>query len=125
MDAAILAYQDALAILEHTTGDHPYLPMSLTHLGLAYLAAERPQDAVGPLRRAVALRRVTSGKPTRSLRWCKTHMCDLAESQFALAQALLATGAERRTVADLARKSLRVFRAAGSSWEGDAAQVTD
>jgi tetratricopeptide (TPR) repeat protein len=67
--------------------DHPFPAYPLTGLGRALLALGRPAEARPPLERALRLRERHDPEPAL-----------LAETRFALAQALWATGEHRRAV---------------------------
>jgi tetratricopeptide (TPR) repeat protein/tRNA A-37 threonylcarbamoyl transferase component Bud32 len=87
-------YREGLAIDEKARdADDPILAFELTGLGRAILAGRGPAAAVAPLERAVALRTAHPGDPA-----------ELAESRFALAQALWPSAPERaRALAEDAR----------------------
>ncbi|HEY3360041.1 MAG TPA: serine/threonine-protein kinase [Polyangia bacterium] len=105
--AALEAGRRAVAILEAAVGrDHPDLAAALTLVGQAQLALGAPHEAIAPLERAVPLR-IKGGAAAD----------DLAETRFALAQALWQAGRDRAravTLATAARDGLKPlkFRAA-------------
>ncbi|MEP7122967.1 MAG: serine/threonine-protein kinase [Byssovorax sp.] len=115
--AALRVEGDARAALEHDraalaasalageAGGH-WESWSLTGIGLDLLALDRPAEALDPLERAVA-ERATGAVPF-----------ELAESRFALACALWATGARprARSLAESARDGLRADAERYGSW---------
>jgi hypothetical protein len=88
---ALPRFREALLHWEAQVGaNNPFLAYPLTGLGRALLALGRPSEARAPLERALALRNGREADPAL-----------LAETRFALAQALWASGEHRRAV-DLA-----------------------
>jgi tetratricopeptide (TPR) repeat protein len=90
--------REALSHWEAQVGaDHPFLAYPLTGLGRALVALGRPAEARPPLERALRLR--DGHEPDLTL---------VAETRFALAQALWATGEHRRAV-ELAKTARQAY----------------
>jgi hypothetical protein len=90
--------REALSHWEAQVGaDHPFLAYPLTGLGRALVALGRPAEARPPLERALRLRDGHEPDPTL-----------VAETRFALAQALWATGEHRRAV-ELAKTARQAY----------------
>jgi tetratricopeptide (TPR) repeat protein len=112
---------DALPVLRQSLSawqgqigpDHQFLGFPLTALGRALLALGRASEAVAPLERAVRLR--AAREPDQQL---------VADSRFALAQALDASGGDRARAISLAAEARDVYartavdkqRAAVDAW---------
>jgi hypothetical protein len=95
---ALPLFREALSHWEPQIGsDHPFLAYPLTGLGRALVALGQPAEARPPLERALRLREAHD--PNLTVR---------AETRFALAQALWATGEHRRAV-DLATTSRQEY----------------
>lgn len=78
---ALAEYQQALEVYERTLGtEHVMLSHPLTGMGQMLLALERPDDAIAPLERALRLRGEDSPEH------------EIADTEFALARALLRSG---------------------------------
>jgi len=91
---ALPLLRDALAGWEAAlTADHPFIAYPLTGLGRAELALGRPDEALPVLRRALRIREASEPDPA-----------ERAETRFALAQALRATGA-RLTAIEMAQRA--------------------
>jgi tetratricopeptide (TPR) repeat protein len=89
-------FRDALSRWESELGpDHPFLGYPLTGTGRALLALGRAGDARAPLERALRIREASEPDPEQR-----------AETRFALAQTLWATGDRARAaaLADQARR---------------------
>lgn len=92
-------HQQALAVWEATRGtDHPDIAYALTSLGRLDVSAGNPQEAVQRLERALKLRGGRGLDPQL-----------LAHTQFALAQALHATGRDQPRARELATKARDTF----------------
>jgi tetratricopeptide (TPR) repeat protein len=86
---ALPLFREALSGWEAALGaDHPYIAYPLTGLGRAQLALGRPAEAVALLQRAIRIREASEPDPAQR-----------AETRFALAQALWATGARASGIA--------------------------
>jgi hypothetical protein len=95
---ALPLFREALSHWESQIGStHPFLAYPLTGLGRALTALGQPADARPPLERALRLREAHD--PNLTVR---------AETRFALAQALWATGDHRRAV-DLAKTARQEY----------------
>jgi tetratricopeptide (TPR) repeat protein/predicted Ser/Thr protein kinase len=102
-EEALETYRQSLAIDQKILGaTHPDVAYSWQGIGLALRGLGRSREAVEPLSRAVALRQ--SGEVGPEL---------LAESRWALAQALWESGGDRRRALDLARQAADGFAAVG------------
>ena len=82
--------------------NHANLANDLTGIGITYLAMGKPHLALVPLERSLKLRESTSAYPAR-----------LAETRFALARALWATGEQARAM-ELAIAARDGFQQAGA-----------
>jgi len=91
---------------------HPHHAYSLTGIGRALIGLGRPRRALEPLKRALSIREAKEGKPGR-----------LAETRFALAQALWETGRDRTRAIELARQARDGWNAEGKRWESDLARA--
>jgi tetratricopeptide (TPR) repeat protein len=91
---AVTLNREALAILEPLTGGtHPFIAEGLTNLGIDTLGLDRPDDAVAPLERALAIHVKLASTPV-----------DAAMTRFTLARALVERDPERaRALAEAAR----------------------
>ncbi|EDM81953.1 serine/threonine kinase family protein [Plesiocystis pacifica SIR-1] len=97
----------ALALIEGSYGpDHPIAAYALTGIGEALVAAGDGGAALEPLERALTLRTTHPGDPT-----------DLAQTGFALAQALVLAGRGRSRAGSLAASARGAFEAAGEGSE--------
>jgi tetratricopeptide (TPR) repeat protein len=97
---ALPAFRDALWRWEaHVGTDHQNLAFPTTGIGRALLALDRPQEAVAPLERALRLRDPAHADPEL-----------VAETQFALAQALAASSGDRGRAVSLASSALATYR---------------
>ncbi|MEM6295949.1 MAG: serine/threonine-protein kinase [Myxococcota bacterium] len=93
------SHEQALTLWEKTRGkDHPDLAYALTSLGLLDVRRGRARDAVDRLERALKLRGGRGLDPAL-----------LARTQFALAQALHATGGDHPRARELATKARDTF----------------
>ena len=102
-DAALESGNRAAALWEKTNGpEHPRLAEMLTCVGRAQSGAGRTADAIATLERAVRLRERQVGD-----------VADLAESRFALAQALHAVRRDPRRAAELVEQARQGWIAAG------------
>lgn len=107
-------HMQALAMWERTRGkDHPDLAFALTSLGLLDVRTGDPETAVDRLERALKLRGGRGLDPNL-----------LARTQFALAQALHATGGDHPRARELATKARDTF-AKGKHPDPDAASEVE
>ena len=114
LEEAADSHMQALRMWERTRGeDHPDLAYALTSLGLLDVRAEQAQRAVERLERALKLRGGRGLGPNL-----------LARTQFALAQALHATGGDHPRARELATKARDTF-AKGKRPDANAAQEVD
>jgi tetratricopeptide (TPR) repeat protein len=103
-DEALAAFAEALAAWESTLGpDHPQLAHALTGAGLVHLEAGDPLAAVAGLERAHTLRSAAQSSDATLL----------AETDFALAQALFSDASARRRALELARTAAAAYDAGG------------
>lgn len=106
-------HQRALEVWEATRGhDHPDVAYALTSLGRLDVAAGNPQQGVARLERALELRGGRGLDPRL-----------LAQTQFALAQALQATGRDQPRARELATKARDTFAKGKSPDLERAAQI--
>jgi tetratricopeptide (TPR) repeat protein/predicted Ser/Thr protein kinase len=91
---------------------HPHHAYSLTGMGRSLIGLGRPRRAIAPLERALSIRETKKGKAGR-----------LAETRFALAQALWETGRDRTRAIELAEKAREGWQPEGKRWEPDLARV--
>jgi tetratricopeptide (TPR) repeat protein/tRNA A-37 threonylcarbamoyl transferase component Bud32 len=97
-EAEVLARR-ALALWElRVEAENAYVAFGLTVLGRSYLGRDRPREAVAPLIRAYDLRSRLDPDPAR-----------LAETAFALAQALWRSGRDRPRALALAAEAARAY----------------
>ena len=100
-EEARLAYRGALAIEERAFGQQStVLAYPLAGLGQSYLAEHRPAAALAPLERAWQIR--------------ESHETDtalVAETDFALAQALWEAGGDQARAVRLATSALKLYAA--------------
>jgi tetratricopeptide (TPR) repeat protein len=102
-DAAIADCERAVAIYEKTLGPtHPRVAFPLTGMGHALFGAKRFDRSAEVLERAVVLRDATACDPS-----------DKAETYFALAQALDASGRDRRRARNLAKEAQKLYEGMG------------
>jgi eukaryotic-like serine/threonine-protein kinase len=112
-DDARRQHEHALAMWEKTRGDdHPDVAYALTSLGLLDLQADAPQTAVERLERALKLRGGRGLDPRL-----------LAQTQFALAQALHGTGGDHPRARELATKARDTLQKGKSPDPAGAAEV--
>ncbi|WP_224363235.1 protein kinase domain-containing protein [Hyalangium versicolor] len=96
---ALQAHEKALAILEKALGaDHPDVGLVLCNIGQVHVKQHQARTALPYLERSLAI-----GNPNASL---------LAETRFALAQALMELGRSPERVRELARQAREDFQAA-------------
>ena len=113
LESAAASYRRALAIWEPSLGgDHYLVAYGLTGLGEALVALGEPARALVPLRRALELRRAAAGDPKHE-----------AETSFALARALEASGRDREEAYRLAAAARDGFARAGAAGELELAEV--
>ena len=111
---ALPYYEEALDIQRDVMGpDHPEVAFPLTGRGLCQLKLGRPGEAVDPLRHAVRLRTDAGTDPNL-----------LAESQFALARALWASGGDRTEALELVGTARATWAEAGEAHAETAAEAT-
>jgi tetratricopeptide (TPR) repeat protein/predicted Ser/Thr protein kinase len=111
-DEARSLYEQALAIWRAAYGDdHPLVSFPLHSLGELELELGHPEAALPHLREALALRLAHPGKPAK-----------LAQTRFALARAVWASGGDRREAKALAAEARAVFADAG---EAEAARLAE
>jgi tetratricopeptide (TPR) repeat protein len=91
---------------------HPHHSYSLTGMGRSLLGLGRARRAIAPLERAISIREARKGKAGR-----------LAETRFALAQALWETGRDQARAIELAKKAREGLQGEPKRWEPDLARV--
>jgi serine/threonine-protein kinase len=111
---AIEHHRRALAMAEKTDEpNNPTLSCALTGVGRDLLSQHHAQAAIAPLERALALREKSGGDAVF-----------LAMTQFALAEALLATGKDRTRALELAHKASESYVRGGAAWQKESDEVT-
>jgi tetratricopeptide (TPR) repeat protein len=114
VDEALVLYERALSSWEKSLGtDHPQLAHALTAMGLVYLSQHKAAEAVSVLERARQIRSAAEEKDTSLL----------AETDFALARARWAAGADKDAALALAREAAAAYRAAGAAHDKEAAEI--
>jgi tetratricopeptide (TPR) repeat protein len=94
-------------VIDRSDAAHPwYLELALSGLGEALLGAGKPQGAIAPLERALAME-------AESQLLDAEHEVYVAEARFALAQALRQTGVRGARIAALISASASAFRRRG------------
>jgi tetratricopeptide (TPR) repeat protein len=102
-EEALGYYQRALSTFVNTLGpDHPHVAYALTGLGDCYLVAGELDKAIEHLERALRIREQTGAG-----------VWSMAETRFALAEALWDAGRNRKRAIELARKARDGYAAEG------------
>jgi eukaryotic-like serine/threonine-protein kinase len=110
---SLVLHERALAIWERALGpEHPDVALALTALGKELFAAGRAEAAIEPLQRA---RRIRERPPIDATA--------LAETLFALAEALWAANEDRRSAVGYARRAVAEYRTAALSDEDAVTEI--
>jgi tetratricopeptide (TPR) repeat protein/predicted Ser/Thr protein kinase len=112
-DKALAECSRGLAIYEKNLGpDHLRVAFPLGGMGRAYLGLGQPDRAVPLLERALAIRHAVKGDPI-----------DLAEVNFSMARALVASGGDKKRARALAEEARAAYAAGGEDSRRDLAEV--
>jgi serine/threonine protein kinase/tetratricopeptide (TPR) repeat protein len=110
---ALPLHERALEIREKVVGpDAPAVAVHLTGIGKSLVGLRRAGEAVAPLERALGLRQGKEVLPA-----------DFAETSFHLADALWASGGDKKRARELASDGLAAFESSGGDYGDDVATI--